>query len=244
MEDNSIHYNKKSNMHDRDEYKKAAPIYDLLFSRALSSIRRNICTFLINQKATNILDLCCGTGEQLRLLSHNNMDLTGIDLSPAMLAEARRKSPSFINYLETDAADIQLPDNKYDGIIVTLALHEKSSRQREAIFEEACRLLKHNGHMIIADYCTPSPLLSSQVFGKMLIPTIERAAGSDHYQNYKNWMSIGGIEGFLHKKNPGILNLVASHFRSNIHVIAASDNIFPDGTSDVPDKHDCKENSQ
>jgi len=246
MEEKSIYSNKKRNMQD-DEYKSTAPIYDLLFSRGLSSIRRNICTFLKHEKATKILDLCCGTGEQLRLLNDNNMLLTGVDMSPAMLAEASQKSPSSIQYIETDAANIPLPDNEYDGIIISLALHEKSTAQHEAIFSEACRLLKHNGLMIIADYCTPTTGFASQVVGKILIPGIERAAGLAHYHNYKNWISRGAIEGFLQKKSPGKHSLIASHFKDCIQIVAVHhphDEAWKEEIMGGFDEHDKNENNQ
>lgn len=79
-------------MQSKDEYHNTAAIYDLLFSRSLRSIRNNICTLISHYKAKDVIDLCCGTGEQLRMLSPKNMLLTGVDLSPAMLTRAREKA--------------------------------------------------------------------------------------------------------------------------------------------------------
>jgi len=209
-------------MQQRDEYKNTAFIYDFLLSRGLASIRRDICTFLRHCKARNVLDICCGTGEQLQLLSNDDMLLTGVDMSPAMLAKARASSPSSIHYLETDATNLSLLENRYDGIIISFALHEKSAPQHETIFQEACRLLKHNGHIIIADFSTPIAGFASQIIGKMLIPIIERAAGLNHYQNYRYWMGQGAIEGFLQKHSPGKLTLITPHAKNCVQIYAVS----------------------
>lgn len=209
-------------MQGRDEYHYTASFYDLLFSRGLRSIRCNIRTFLKHCGAKNVIDICCGTGQQLRLFNDKEMLLTGVDFSQAMLAKARSKSPSAIHYLETDATKLPLADNSYDGVIISLALHEKSAFHHEAIFQEACRLLKHSGHIIVADYCMPPNGYASHLVGKMLIPTIERAAGLNHFHNYRDWMKQGALEGFLQRKGPGKLTLIAPHFKGCIHIYAVS----------------------
>ncbi|HIP38922.1 MAG TPA: class I SAM-dependent methyltransferase [Desulfocapsa sulfexigens] len=209
-------------MQTSDEYQKTAAIYDLLFSGALKPIRHNIKTFLRHSKAKAVLDLCCGTGEQLRILDGNDMLLTGVDLSQAMLARARQVSPESIHYLEADASNLPLPDSEYDGIIICLALHEKPTRQHEAIFKEACRLVKPEGHIVIADYSIPPPGFKSIVPGKILIPIIERLAGLNHYTSYKYWIKHGGIRGFLEREHSGKVTLIAPHFKGCINIVTLS----------------------
>lgn len=209
-------------MQGRDEYHHTALFYDFLLSRGLRSIRNTICTFLTHCGAGNVIDLCCGTGEQLRMLSHRDMLLTGVDLSRAMLNRARTTSPTSIHYLETDATNLPLPKDEYDAVIISFALHEKSAFHHEAIFSEACRLVKHTGHIIIADYATPPPAYTSFTVGKFLIPIIERAAGLNHYHNYRDWMQRGALEGFLERSNPGKLTLIAPHASDCVRVYALS----------------------
>ncbi len=209
-------------MHLKDEYKNTAAVYDLLFSRALRSIRHNICTFLTHYRAQNVIDLCCGTGEQLRMLNKNEIRLTGVDLSSSMLVRARKNSPASIQYLEADASRLQLPDASYDGVIISFALHEKTALQHTAIFREACRLLRPDGHIIIADYSLPPAGISPLLLGRMLVPAIERAAGINHYHNYRDWMETGALEGFLARENPGKTTLIAPHFQGCIHLYAVS----------------------
>lgn len=209
-------------MLDKDEYHYAASIYDPLLSRSLRSIRNTISTFLKESRAKNVMDICCGTGEQLRLLSNEDIALTGVDMSPAMLARARGKSPDSIKYIETDATCLPLPDNNYDAAVISFALHEKSTSHHTAIFKEACRIVRDDGHIIIADYSMPPSGVPSFVMGKILIPIVERIAGLDHYNNYKNWIDQGALEGFLQKHNPGTFSLVAPHVNECIKVYAVS----------------------
>jgi ubiquinone/menaquinone biosynthesis C-methylase UbiE len=209
-------------MQGKDEYQNTAAIYDFLFSRALREIRLNIRAVLTHCHAQNVIDLCCGTGEQLRMLASDDMLLTGADISQAMLAKARQTSPGAIHYLEADAGNLPFPDNGHDGVIISFGLHEKTALQHEAIFREACRLLSPDGNIIIADYCTPPAGFASQLMGRMLIPAIERVAGLNHYHNYRDWMANGGIDGFLKRQNPGKLSLIAPHFNSCVKLCVVS----------------------
>jgi ubiquinone/menaquinone biosynthesis C-methylase UbiE len=209
-------------MQNRDDYQNTAAIYDFLFSRVLKNIHETIRTCLAYNKAKNVIDLCCGTGQQLRHLTDQNMTLTGVDLSQAMLYQARKKSPEAIHYLETDAGDTQLPTGKYDGVIITFALHEKPESEHLAIFEEACKLLAPNGVILIADYCVPPEELSSQVMSNIAFQSVERLAGINHYHCYKDWMANGAVEGFLDTHNPGKLSLISEHYFGCVKLLSVS----------------------
>lgn len=209
-------------MQNRDDYQNSAAIYDFLFSRVLKNIHETIRTCLTYNKAKNVIDLCCGTGQQLRRLADHDMTLTGIDLSQAMLYQARKKSPESIHYLETDASNTQLPAGQYDAVIITFALHEKPAVQHQAIFKEACKLLTPEGVILIADYCNPPEELSSQIMSNIGFQAVERLAGINHYHCYKDWMANGAVEGFLDTHNPGKLSLVSEHYFGCVKLLTVS----------------------
>ena len=57
--------------------------------------------------AAHILDVCCGTGYLAALLIARGFRVTGLDVSPAMLAHARANAP-FAEFILADAASFQL----------------------------------------------------------------------------------------------------------------------------------------
>ena len=207
--------------HMHDEYEKAAARYDSLLTRPLHSIRSSIAGFAISQQAKSIIDLCCGTGEQLQMLSGSNLQLTGVDLSPAMLAVARKKNKGAIKYLESDASATGLPSHSFDIAMISFALHEKPASLRSAIFCEAKRLVKKTGTLIIAEYSvTPAGILAA-LCGNILIPIIERSAGADHYRHYRDWMNKAAIGGFLQTSHTGSSILISSHLQGCIQIRSA-----------------------
>jgi 2-polyprenyl-3-methyl-5-hydroxy-6-metoxy-1,4-benzoquinol methylase len=64
-----------------------------------------------------LLDVCCGTGIVTEILAKEGYQLTGIDLSEPMIAEAKRKAIEAglnIRYEATDAAEFEL-HQKFDA---------------------------------------------------------------------------------------------------------------------------------
>ncbi len=198
-----------------DEYYKIAPYYEKLLSRFLYPIRKNICTFIHYHKHTKIIDVCCGTGKQLEMIAADNMVLTGVDLSPAMLNEAI--SSNNIEFLQLNAAEIDLPAKSFDAVILSLSLHEKNDFDREIIAQKCWALVRPGGHLLITDYCQTGNTFMGVITGKIIIPIIERVAGFNHFQCYKSWMQKGAVENFLqifHQK----ADIISTHFFDSIMI--------------------------
>ncbi len=169
-------------------------IYDPLLSGPLKPLRRAITSALPKDKNIRILDLCCGTGDQLldlELAAYKN--LHGLDLDPGMIAYAKKNSET-INYIEGDASETELPDASFDIVITSLAIHDKNQILREAIFKEIARLLKPDGYALIADFCFDD---RTKFMGRFLITAVEGFAGGEHYQNFKDYTSRGGMMNIL-----------------------------------------------
>jgi demethylmenaquinone methyltransferase/2-methoxy-6-polyprenyl-1,4-benzoquinol methylase len=171
-------------------------IYDPVLGRALRPLRKAILSALPHNKDLRILDLCCGTGDQLRYLKHAGYtNLHGLDLDPGMIAYAKNKSSS-IHFHEGDAANTKFESASFDVILISLALHDKDQFLREAILNEIARLLKQDAFALAADFCFDD---KSKPMGRFLISAVECNAGGDHYYNFRDYTVRGGMVAILPK---------------------------------------------
>ncbi|MEA2021895.1 MAG: class I SAM-dependent methyltransferase, partial [Candidatus Caldatribacteriota bacterium] len=70
----------------KSKYSFMAKLYDPIFYLSLKPIRIAVMNELLNYREKVILDLCCGTGNQLNLLSkHGFKNLYCLDISNSML---------------------------------------------------------------------------------------------------------------------------------------------------------------
>ena len=180
-----------------DDYRRIAKIYDLLFSAALKQLRQDIRTYVSHKNYRRIVDICCGTGEQLRYLDRPGMKLYGIDSSLAMLERARNACSDETELHLLDAEQDSFSVNSFDCAILSLALHEKHPAAARTIFMNCYSLLKEQGALVIADFNTPSPGLWANLIGRYLIPFIEKCGGYEHHHHYSRWIEAGGLENFL-----------------------------------------------
>ncbi len=104
---------------------------------------------------TKVLDLCCGSGQATQLLVQSSQDVTGLDASPLSLKRARQNVPQ-AQYVEAFAEAMPFPDNHFDLIHTSAALHEMEPSQLRQILQEVYRVLKPSGVFTLVDFHAPS----------------------------------------------------------------------------------------
>lgn len=96
-----------------------------------------------------ILEIACGTGRFTSMLAKRGADVTGIDISAAMLQQGREKAqkngvPDHIEFIRGDAARLPFPDDYFDSVFAMRFFHladtpasflsEMSRVSREQVF--------------------------------------------------------------------------------------------------------------
>ncbi|OPL16958.1 MAG: methyltransferase [delta proteobacterium ML8_D] len=181
----------------KSEYDFIAIIYDPVLYIFLKPIRIAVMNMLLEYKEKSILDLCCGTGNQLKLLSKNGFkDLHCLDISNKML-EIAKKNNSSIKIYNGDATKTNFKNESFDIIIISFALHEKNKITQKKIIEEVYRLIKKEGFILIVDYNFDT---NTDKFIKILINLIERMGGKEHYINFKNYIRNSGLLSLIKKE--------------------------------------------
>ena len=102
-----------------------------------------------------VLDVGCGPGHLARRLAARGLDVTGLDLDPAMIERARARgaeeshlagSPAFV---VGDAAALPFDDASFDGVVSTLSMHHWD--HVPGGIREISRVLRSDGRALVWD---------------------------------------------------------------------------------------------
>ena len=104
---------------------------------------------------TEVLDLCCGSGQTTQFLAQRSQRVTGLDASPRSLARAKQNVPQ-ANYVEGWAEDLPFADQFFDGVHTSVALHEMAPNQLQKILTEVYRVLRSGGWFTLIDFHQPT----------------------------------------------------------------------------------------
>ncbi|MDV2886709.1 class I SAM-dependent methyltransferase [Alkalihalophilus pseudofirmus] len=119
----------------------------------------------------SLLDLCCGNGRHSRWFAKQGFRVTGVDLSPVLLGEARKgEHAEDIHYVRSDMRDLSYKDN-FDLVVnlFTSFGYFKEDEQNKKVLQNAYDALKLNGYFVF-DYLNPSFLENNLVpFSKDII---------------------------------------------------------------------------
>ncbi len=106
-----------------------------------------------------VLDAACGTGRHAAYLAELGHTVTGLDLSPDMLAVARPRVPG-ARFVEAPLVPLPFEDGEFDAAVCALALSHVAD-PTEAIAELA-RVVRPGGALIISDFHPFMVLLGGQ----------------------------------------------------------------------------------
>jgi len=174
----------------------SAIIYDPMLYLVLRPVRKVVLNELLEHKDKAILDLCCGTGNQLKLLSkHGFSNLHCLDLSESMLRVAQRGNYP-LKISRQDATETDFEDASFDVVMLSFAVHEKDRETQERMLDEAYRLLKKEGFVLIVDFVFDE---KTKNLGRLGISFIEKLAGGEHYRNFKRYIQNNGLASLVKK---------------------------------------------
>lgn len=135
----------------RTSYTLLAPVYDAVVEPLTAAARRENLALLPQTTDADVLLVGVGSGLDLPLLPRGPR-YTGLDLTPAMLARARRKAAAANLAIQLDEGDArQLPyqDTLFDAVVLHLILAVTPHPER--VLAEAARVLWPGGQILILD---------------------------------------------------------------------------------------------
>jgi len=101
-----------------------------------------------------VLDVATGTGAVAReLLARKRCTVVGLDQSPEMLAEARRRLPASVTLLEGSAEALPFPDGAFDALTFTYLLRYVDDPA--AVLRELARVVRPGGTMAGLEFAVP-----------------------------------------------------------------------------------------
>jgi phosphatidylethanolamine/phosphatidyl-N-methylethanolamine N-methyltransferase len=149
--------------------------YETLFGWLYARPQRRAVALLNVQPGERVFVPGVGTGMGLASLSPGAL-VTAIDLSPAMLAQARRKLAGKAAVLEVmDAQHLRYPDARFDAVLMSLILSVVPDGT--AAFREAWRVLRPGGRAVIFDKFLPEDERLSLL--RRAVGAAARAVGTD-----------------------------------------------------------------
>ena len=114
-----------------------------------------------------VLDLGCGTGLELEEYFRFNpdADVTGIDLSEAMLKELKAKLPDRKIRLVTGSYFVvPFGEKAFDAAVSVESLHHFPADRKETLYRKLHAALKDDGCFVLTDYFAESEELEKEYF--------------------------------------------------------------------------------
>jgi tRNA (cmo5U34)-methyltransferase len=169
----------------RREFDREAPAYDRTAVASMPGYNDLHRTLLwgipfVATRSFRVLELGVGTGtltaQLLEAFPHAR--LTGIDLSPRMIAKAREKVRPYRTRVELVAGDLgAFEERPYDVVVSALAIHHLPDAEKWRLFRRVHRSLSRGGYFGDADDHLPEDPIFDTRYAQ--IASTLQAAGAD-----------------------------------------------------------------
>lgn len=198
------------------------PVYDW-FARSIFWVYRTTVEKVGAGPGVTVLDVCTGTGEIALRCARRGAEVTGVDITPEMLAKgmskaARSEKTRGVRFEVMDARSLDFPDKSFDVAVISFALHDMPRKVRLQVLREAKRVVRDR--LVILDYDLPAGAMARRVTTS-LISIFETA----YFRNFAR----EGVLPLLFEA--GIVDEPGTHLRVSRHLPPFFSTIEIDRTS-------------
>jgi tRNA (cmo5U34)-methyltransferase len=159
----------------RREFDREAGAYDRTARASMpaySDLHRTLLLGIpfVATRAFHVLELGVGTGTFTALLleAFPHAQVTGIDISPRMIARAKEKLRPYRTRVELVAGDLgEFEEAPYDVVVSALAIHHLADAQKWRLFRRVYRTLSRGGFFGDADDHLPEDPLFDQRYAQI-----------------------------------------------------------------------------
>ncbi len=144
------------------EFTKAAGRYESNHAGIYEMCKKDypdILAELEKEPFRELLDAGCGPAPMISLLSEKYPDrhYTGLDLTPAMIEQAKKKDIPNATFVVGDCENFPFENDSFDAIICSMSFHHYPDPQ--AFFDSVKRCLRPNGRLILRDVTSDNKVL-------------------------------------------------------------------------------------
>jgi phosphatidylethanolamine/phosphatidyl-N-methylethanolamine N-methyltransferase len=138
----------------RTVYRRYAPTYDFVFGPIFQRGRDAVAQRVNRSPFVRILEVGVGTGLSLPLYAADKQ-ITGVDVSPEMLAHARQRVvdqdlKNVVQLTDMDAESLDFEDNTFDAVVASYVMSVVPDPQR--CLAEMERVCAPNGTIFICNH--------------------------------------------------------------------------------------------
>ncbi|MEU2548701.1 methyltransferase domain-containing protein [Streptomyces roseolus] len=156
----------------RDSYDRVADNYvDMVLNTGIGDIRKDpwlkapIDAFADTVRGLGpVLDVGCGPGTVTAYLAERGIDVSGVDLSPRMIENARRLHPQ-CRFAVASATELDLAEASLGGVLGWWSLFNLPREVLPQVLALFARALKPGGHFITAFHVGDGDLLRTEAYG-------------------------------------------------------------------------------
>jgi SAM-dependent methyltransferase len=120
---------------------------------------------LVQAAAGPVADIGCGPGHVAAYLHDLGLNAFGIDLSPEMIAVARRSYPG-LRFDEGSMTALNLPDGHLGGLVAMYSIIHIPPDQLPTVFAEFHRVLASGGYLLLAFQAGDERRHVTEAFGR------------------------------------------------------------------------------
>jgi ubiquinone/menaquinone biosynthesis C-methylase UbiE len=190
-------------------YQRVARFYDLVDLPFERGRYQAIRPLLFARLEGRLLDAGVGTGRNIAFYP-SGADVVGVDLSPAMLERAARrtgKSAATVRLMRMDLAELGFPDGSFDAAVASFVFCTMPRQSRRAALREIGRVVKPAGRIRLLEYA-PAQSSFRRMLARAWEPWVRWAFGAKLDQDIEPELAEAGLKVIHSRYVTGSIKLI------------------------------------